>query len=641
MSDGDSPRSQKFRIEGDGPIGRKRNGLVAIILSLIVLIGWPYFFNFPQMEELRAAEQVPPELADRYSQQASAARESIIAASPRVNINTPSINGSISLKGARIDDVRLVKYHETPDPKSPPIVLLSPTGTDDPFYAEFGWLAADGATLKIPDQNTLWQLEGSGSLTPGSPVTLRYDNGAGLRFRRIISIDDRYLFTIKDEVSNKGSAPVTLLPFALISRHGTPKVAGFYIVHEGLVGYLGDQGLQQYSYKKIDDAKAVSFKVTNAWLGITDRYLASALLPDTNARILARFSSNLVGATRLYQTDYLQDPQTIAVGGTGSAGARLFAGAKEANAVGINFPGARMGGYNRELGLNHFDLLIDWGWFYFITKPMFLALDWLYYLVGNLGVAILILTAIFKLVFAPFANQSYRAMIKMQHLQPQIAAIRERGDDPEQSDKEVLELYKRDNVTAPSGCLPFILQLLIFFAFFKIFFVTIEMRAPFFGWISDLAVPDPTNLFNLFGLIPFDPLTVPIIGQYLHIGAWPVILGLTVWQLQRNISPIKLGSFQRIVYATLPIIAVYSANSMAAGVAIYLAFYSVLSIFHQLLLFKRAGSATGNISEYSAAILPYGKIQPVIFLMMLAPVLQDVFIFLVFWRRSKRPKTKS
>jgi YidC/Oxa1 family membrane protein insertase len=446
-----------------------------------------------------AAEQAQSDIANKSSRQATAARESIIAASPRVTIDTPSIKGSIALKGARIDDVTLVKYRETDDSKSPAVELLSPWGTNSPFYAEFGWVAASGAMLKMPDPNTLWQQEGSGSLTPSGPVTLKYDNGDGLTFRRTVSIDERYLITIKDEVSNGGSAPVTLFPFALISRHGSQN-AGSYILHEGLLGYLGDEGLQEYTYKKIDEAKVVSFKVTNGWLGITDKYSASALLPDTNARILARFSSNLPSTTRLYQVDYLQDPQTIAVGSTGSANARLFAGAKEANVVGVNFPGARLGGYNRELGLNHFDLLIDWGWFYFISKPLFLALDWLSYVGGSVGVAILIVTALIKLIFVPFANQSYRSMIKMQRLQPEIAAIRERAKDPEQANKDVLELYKRENVTAPSGCLPILVQFLILFAWYKVLTVTIEMHSPFFGWISDLAAPDPANLFNVVWL---------------------------------------------------------------------------------------------------------------------------------------------
>ena len=319
-----------------------RNTILAVILSGLVLIAWQYFYNVPQMEKQRAAQQAQSELtkpapqpgtttapattpqtgaattpapsanAPATNQPASAApvsRDSAIASTPRVKIDTPRVSGSISLKGARIDDLSLVQFRETVDPSSPPIVLYSPSGTAEPYYAEFGWVAAAGSTIKLPDRDTLWQQEGSGSLTPSSPVVLKYDNGDGLTFRRTISIDDRYLFSIKDDVTNIGNAPVTLYPFALISRHGTPQVSGYYILHEGLIGYLGDQGLQEYGYKKIDDAKSVSFKVTDGWLGITDKYWASALLPDTNAQLQARFSSNLVGAIRTYQTDYLQDPQ--------------------------------------------------------------------------------------------------------------------------------------------------------------------------------------------------------------------------------------------------------------------------------------------------------------------------------------------
>src|SRR5712672_1760527 len=418
-----------------------RNTILAVILSGLVLIAWQFFYNMPQMEKQRAAERAQSELvkpaaqgggtttptttpqtdaapspsanAPAANQPASAApvsRDTAIASAPRIRIDTPRVSGSISLKGARIDDLALVQFRETVDAKSPAIVLFSPSNTAEPYYAEFGWVPATGSTSRIPDQNTVWQQEGSGSLTPNIPVTLKYDNGDGLTFRRTIAIDDRYLFTVKDEVTNVGNTPVTLYPFALISRHGTPQVAGYYILHEGLVGYLGDQGLQEYGYKKIDDAKAVSFKVTNGWLGITDKYWASALLPDTNAQLQARFSSNLVGTVRTYQTDYLEDPQTIAIGGTATANARLFAGAKEASVVGINFPLAGLGGYNKQLALNHFDLLIDWGWFYFITKPMFLALDFFYHLVGNFGIAILLVTVLVKLLFFPLANKSYASM---------------------------------------------------------------------------------------------------------------------------------------------------------------------------------------------------------------------------------------
>src|SRR5258707_10502331 len=320
-----------------------RNTILAVILSGLVLIAWQYFYNVPQMEKQRAAEHAQSELvkpaaqggsttapttpqtgaapsanAPATNQPASAApvdRDTAIASAPRVKIDTPRLSGCISLKGARIDDLSLVQFRETVDPSSPPIVLYSPSGTENPYYAEFGWVPASGSTAKIPDYNTVWQQEGSGSLTPTTPVTLKYDNGDGLTFRRTISIDDRYLFTIKDDVSNVGNAPVTLYPFALISRHGTPKVAGYYILHEGLIGYLGDQGLQEYPYKKIDDAKSVAFKATNGWLGIPDKYWASALVPDTTAQLQARFSSNLLGAIRTYQTDYLEDPQTIAIRG--------------------------------------------------------------------------------------------------------------------------------------------------------------------------------------------------------------------------------------------------------------------------------------------------------------------------------------
>src|SRR5258707_726575 len=426
-----------------------RTTILAVILSGLVLIAWQYFYNMPQMEKQRAAQQAQSELvkptpqgaagtttpqtgaapapsanAPAPIQPASAApvvsRDAAIASTPRVKIDTPRLSGSISLKGARIDDLALVQFRETVDPASPAIVLYSPSGTANPYYAEFGWVPAAGSTVRIPDQTTLWQQEGSGSLTPSSPVTLKYDNGEGLTFRRTIAIDDRYLFTVKDDVTNVGNAPVTLYPFALISRHGTPQVAGYYILHEGLIGYLGDQGLQEYGYKKIDDAKTVGFKVTNGWLGITDKYWASALLPDTNAQLQARFSSNLVGTVRTYQTDYLEDPQTIAIGGTATANAPLFAGAKEASVVGINFPFAGFGGYNRELALNHFELLIDLGWFYFITKPTVLVLDFFYRLFGNVGISILLVTVLVKLLFFPLANKSYASMAKMKSVQPQL-----------------------------------------------------------------------------------------------------------------------------------------------------------------------------------------------------------------------------
>src|SRR5215475_7205450 len=457
-----------------------RNTIIAVILSGLVLIAWQYFYNVPQMEKQRAAQQAQSELAKSAPKPTPATpsappqaepsapaassptvvgRDTAIAAGPRIKVDTPRLIGSLSLKGARIDDLSLVQYRETVDPQSPAIVLYSPSGTAHPYYAEFGWVGAAGSTVRLPDQNTIWQQESGGTLTPTTPVVLKYDNGEGLTFRRTISVDDRYLFTIKDEVSNVGNAPVTLYPFALISRHGTPQVSGYYILHEGLIGYLGDYGLQEYTYKKIDEEKQVNFKVINGWLGITDKYWASALLPDIHAQLQARYSSHLNNNIRTYQTDYLQDPQTIAIGGTGSISTRLFAGAKEASVVGVNFPVWGFAGYNKDLSLNHFDLLIDWGWFYFITKPMFLALDFFYRVVGNFGISILLVTVIVKLLFFPLANKSYASMAKMNPI---------------------------------AGCLPVAIQIPVFFSLYKVLFVTIEMRhAPFYGWIKDLSAPDP------------------------------------------------------------------------------------------------------------------------------------------------------
>jgi YidC/Oxa1 family membrane protein insertase len=597
-----------------------RNTILAVILSGLVLIGWQYFYNVPQMEKQRAAQQAselakpapqpgttappattpqtgtapaPSATAPATNQPASAApvsRDTAIASVPRVKIDTPRLSGSISLKGARIDDLSLVQFRETVDPSSPPIVLYSPSGTAEPYYAEFGWVPATGSTVRLPDRDTLWQQEGTGSLTPTSPVTLKYDNGDGLTFRRTISIDDRYLFTVKDDVTNVGNAPVTLYPFALISRHGTPQVAGYYILHEGLIGYLGDQGLQEYGYKKIDDAKAVSFKVTNGWLGITDKYWASALLPDTNAHLEARFSSNLVGATRTYQTDYLQDPQTIAIGGTGSANARLFAGAKEASVVGINFPLAGLGGYNKQLALNHFDLLIDWGWFYFITKPMFLALDFFYHLVGNFGLSILLVTVLVKLLFFPLANKSYASMAKMKSVQPQLAALKERyPDDKVKQQQEMMEIYKKEKINPIAGCLPVALQIPVFFSLYKVLFVTIEMRhAPFFGWIKDLSAPDPTNLFNLFGLLHFDPTQVPLFGHYLVLGVWPIIMGITMW-FQMKLNPTPPDPTQKMIFDWMPLIFTFMLAGFPAGLVIYWAWNNLLSVLQQSFIMRRNG----------------------------------------------------
>ena len=592
-----------------------KNTIIAIVLSALVLIGWQYFIGMPQLEKQRqeqalkqAAEKAPlqpgqiapPSTAPTQagpavqpgaaqvpgqapaSGVASTTREAAVAASPRVPIETGSIQGSIDLKGGRIDDVALAKFRETVDPKSPPIVLLSPSGSPDPFYAEFGWTGTTGVNIKLPTGDTIWKQDGSGALTVDHPVTLTYDNGEGLEFRRTISIDDKYLFTVRDAVANKSANAVSLFPYALISRHGTPKTLGYYILHEGLIGVLGNDGLQEYTYKKIEDKKDVAFDVTNGWLGITDKYWAATLVPDTNAHLKAHFSTGMLGNEKTYQTDYLLDAQTIAPGATGTAEARLFAGAKEVAVVNA---------YEKQLNLNRFDLLIDWGWFYFITKPLFMVIDYFYHLVGNFGLAILIVTVLIKIAFFPLANKSYASMAKMKAVQPQMTALRARyPDDKAKQQQELMALYKKEKINPIAGCLPVVIQIPVFFSLYKVLFVTIEMRhAPFFGWIHDLSAPDPTNVFTLFGLIPFDPTILPVFGHFLHLGLWPLIMGVTMW-VQMKLNPAPPDPTQQMIFNYMPIIFTFMLASFPAGLVIYWAWNNSLSVLQQSVIMRKHGA---------------------------------------------------
>src|SRR6476660_6464914 len=595
----------------------QKNTILAIVLSALVLIGWQIYFGIPQMEKHKQLQQqqqqaheraqpsgapaqqpgatqqpgAPPQAVPGATPQAPGlpgslpgqilTREAALAASPRVQIETPSVAGSIALKGARIDDLALIKYRETVDPKSPPIVLLAPSGSPNPFYSEFGWVVAAGTAANAPTADTLWRQEGSGALTVEHPVTLVYDNGEGLEFRRTITVDNKYLFTLKDEVVNKGAAPVTLYPYALISRHGIPPTLGYYIMHEGLIGVMGDKGLQEETYTKMEETKSLNFDVVNAWLGFTDKYWAATLVPDIAAKVRARFSFELSNNIKKFQTDYLLDPQTIAPGATATANARLFAGAKEVEVI---------DNYDTELKLNRFELLIDWGYFRFITKPMFLALDWIYRQVGNFGVAILIITVLIKIIFLPLANKSYASMAKMKAVQPEMMAIRERyADDKMMQQQAMMELYKKEHINPIAGCLPILIQVPVFFALYEVLFITIEMRhAPFFGWIQDLSAPDPTSVFNLFGLLPFDPATVPGIGHFLMLGAWPLIMGVTMW-FQMKLNPAPPDPVQAKVFAWMPVFFTFLLAGFPAGLVIYWAWNNSLSVLQQSVIMSRQG----------------------------------------------------
>ena len=589
-----------------------KNTIIAIALSALVLIVWQYFVGMPQQKvrEEQALQQQQKQVQTQPVQPgqpgtapsatapvagaptvpghqptpaavAAATRADALKQSDRVPISTGNLKGSIALKGGRIDDLSLVRFHEKVDPSSPPIVLLSPSGSPDPFYAEFGWTGG-AAGARLPNSETVWTRTGSAPLGVGQPVTLTYDNGQGLEFRRTISVDDKYLFTIKDEVTNKGAGSVSLFPYGLISRHGTPHTAGYYILHEGLIGVLGDEGLQEIGYSKIEEKKTIDFNVTNAWLGITDKYWAATLLPDPKAHVKARFSAGQIGTMKTYQSDYLLDAVTVAPGATASSTTNLFAGAKEVRVV---------NGYDKQLGLNRFELLIDWGWFYFITKPLFMLMDWIYHLVGNFGIAILLVTVLIKIAFFPLASKSYASMAKMKAVQPQMLALRERyGDDKVKQQQALMELYKKEKINPLAGCLPIAVQIPVFFSLYKVLFVTIEMRhAPFFGWIQDLSAPDPTNLFTLFGLIPFDPTTIPAIGHFLHLGIWPLIMGVTMWA-QMKLNPAPPDPTQKMIFDWMPLIFTFMLATFPAGLVIYWAWNNTLSVAQQSYIMKKHGT---------------------------------------------------
>jgi YidC/Oxa1 family membrane protein insertase len=585
-----------------------RNLLLAITLSVVVLFGWQYFYGVPQMEKQKQIAQqnqqaqsqtapVPapgsaPAPAAAPGQTAAPAaapatgavltRDQALAQSPRVRIETPKIAGSIALTGARLDDVSLKAYRETVDPNSPIIVLLSPLGGPNGYYSDFGWVAAPGAAVSLPNATTVWTADAP-VLTPAKPLTLTWDNGQGLLFRRVVTVDDNAMFQIRDEVENKGAAPVSLFPYAQVVRHGRPATLGYYVLHEGLIGYVGDHGLQEFTYDHVDKepllAPGTNGRVwkdaVGGFVGITDKYWAAAVVPDQSRKYDGRFSSVQTGGARTYQADFLSEAVSVAPGASATSTARLFAGAKEVAAI---------SGYETNLGIKRFDLMIDWGWFYFFTKPMFFLLDWIFKHVGNFGVAILIVTLILKGIFFPLASKSYASMAKMKALQPEMLALRERyADDKMKQQQALMELYKTQKINPLAGCWPVLVQIPIFFALYKILFITIEMRhAPFFGWIRDLAAPDPTNLFNLFGLLPFTPPSI------LHLGLWPIIMGITMF-VQMKMNPEPPDPVQKMMFTWMPVFFTFLLGSFPAGLVIYWSWNNLLSVLQQGYIMRKHG----------------------------------------------------
>jgi YidC/Oxa1 family membrane protein insertase len=492
------------------------------------------------------------------------------------------VHGSISLIGGRIDELTLSDYHVDIDPQSPPIVLFSPAGTEHPYFAQFGWLPQD-QTMPVPGPDTRWQSDAQ-KLTPDAPITLSWDNGRGLRFVRTYAVDTNYMFTITQRVENTGTAPVTLFPYALISRTGLPVTSGFYLLHEGPVGVF-DGRLQEPKYDDIKE-KPITSESHGGWLGITDKYWLAALIPDQSAKVNVRFLHSREGTTDKYQADWLGEQVTVAPGASAENTSRLFGGAKEVKLLDA---------YTSSLGIDRLDLAIDFGWFWFLTKPFFYILAWFHSLLGNFGLAILAVTVIVKALFFPLANKSYKSMSAMKKLQPEMLKLRERyKDDRVKLNQEMMNLYKRSKVNPASGCLPIVLQIPVFFALYKVLFISIEMRhAPFYGWIHDLSAPDPTNIFNLFGLVAFDPTTLPVIGHFLHLGVWPIIMGVTMWA-QMRLNPTPPDPIQQKIFTLMPILFTFMLASFPAGLVIYWAWNNLLSITQQYIIMKRMGVKVGS-----------------------------------------------
>ena len=589
----------------------QKNLIVAIALSIVILIGFQMFLAPP----------VPPELADTPTagqtgdatdgtdttglsditldatglvEGATAplqTRGDALTSTPRVTIDTArlaedgetmrGIHGSISLIGGNLDDLTLAGYRLTTDPESPEIVLLSPRGGPNPYLVDVGFTDANGQPLTAPD--TLWEADRT-AIGAGDPVTLRHELENGMILERQIQVDEHYMFTVTERVINQSNQPVTLTPYSRIRRFGNPDVLGYFILHEGPYGVF-DSTLEELDYDDIaeEPGQRIDYDSTGGWLGFTDKYWLVAIVPDQDRQMRASFIHDRQSGQDRYYAVYRMNDVTVQPGDTHETIHRVFAGAKEFDVIDR---------YQEAYGIDNFELAIDFGWFYFLTRPFFIALTWINSIVGNFGVAILIFTVFIKLLFFPLANKSYRAMSKMKGLQPDMIKIRERyGEDRQKMQMEMMALYRREKVNPASGCLPILIQIPVFFALYKVLFVTIEMRhAPFFGWIQDLSAPDPTSLFNLFGLLPYD------LPQILTIGVWPLIMGITMY-LQQKVNPAPADPLQQKIFMMLPIVFTFVLAGFPAGLVIYWAWNNALSILQQVVIMKRMGVKIGGGRE--------------------------------------------
>jgi YidC/Oxa1 family membrane protein insertase len=593
-----------------------RNYFVAIALSVLILIGWQFLYMGPKMEaqrqaeialkkqEAEAAAKTPaasgtsaataePGAAIPGANAAAVAtnRDETLATTQRVTIDTPSLSGSINLSGARFDDLKLKEYTETVDPKSPIISLFNPAGLTDGYFAELGYVGTD-ASGSVPGPATVWTISGNSTLTDKAPVTLTYTNDKGLTFTRTISVDDHYMFTIADSIKNTGTADVAVSSYGRVARNSKPTTPSVYVLHEGFIGVIGENGLEEVKYTDAESKPSEYTASTGGWLGITDKYWAAAIIPQQTMSYDSRFSHFAAepNALPLYQADFKATPMTVAAGQTLEVKSMLFAGAKE---VGV------IDGYFQNLNIPQFDLMIDWGWFYFFTKPMFKLMDFFFQYFGNFGVAILLTTIIVKLLFFPIASKQYASMANMKKVQPKIEELKAKfGEDRQGLQQAMMELYKTEKINPIAGCWPVLLQVPVFFSLYKVIYVTIEMRhAPFFGWIQDLSAHDPTSLFNLFGLLPY---SVP---QFLMIGVWPLIMGITMF-VQMRMNPTPPDPTQAMIFTWMPVMFTFMLSSFPAGLVIYWAWNNTLSILQQAIIMKRHGVKVELVDNLKALFKP-------------------------------------
>ena len=564
------------------------NFILAIVLSIVILLGFQYLYEIPQQQqpEPSTAPGAPeiPEPAIPLPQQ----RQTLIESQKdsRILIQSPHLQGSLLSSGLpRIDDITLITYQETPDPESPSIVLLSPAQTNDLYYIEFGWRADENSDAhSLPNSTTQWRVVSDHTaLTPTQPLSLEWDNGEGLLFQIQIALDEYYLFTITQQIHNTTATPLTFYPYALVRRNLDTLPYNLYILHEGPIGVFNET-LSEYSYSTLQEQSVIRHTDNGdgdngyGWIGITDKYWLVALLPTSPSH--NRFVYTRHNNADYYQTDLLGSAIAVLANETASSTIRLFVGAKEVDLLDR---------YATEYDIVNFDLAVDFGWFYFLTKPFFYILDFFYRLWGNFGVAILVFTVLIKVIFYPLSNYSYIAMNKIKLLHPEILKLRERFEnDKTRLSQELMTLYKREKVSPASGCLPILVQIPVFFALYKVLFVTIEMRhAPFYGWIVDLSSPDPTSLFNLFGLIPWQTPT------FLMIGVWPILMGVTMF-LQQRLNPPPVDPIQAKIFMALPVVFTFILANFPAGLVIYWTWNNLLSIFQQWMISKTSAAKTSS-----------------------------------------------